>query len=292
MKYTKNIAIGVLALLLILTALKWRSEISGAEMMRGIADRERLKEDSLLSLKLSIDRELRLANEDISKLKGLNTGLDMAVKDARREIVLRQQKIDRLSREANTTAGLRKQLTEAKTFRKNCEDKVNTLLQDNQRLLSRLDEVNVRNGKLETEIQRLNEKLEQGKTLHVQITSLQYFKLKKDRSTIPVTKLRKAKRVTVTAEVAENQLADAGERRIYLVITSPDGKVLGAEGNKFNNQKLKRESRFSQLKILNYENKAETVKLNYDFDKKPKKGNYRFEIFIDGNYAGKQELIL
>jgi hypothetical protein len=102
-----------------------------------------------------------------------------------------------------------------------------------------------------------------------------------------VRRIKLAKRLRVDFELTANELAEPGEKSIYICITPPDGYVLSSnELIPFNFEGT--EMMASAMRKVDYENQSVPVSIFYDgamFEK----GTYKVDIYIDGRHSGSQE---
>ncbi len=103
-----------------------------------------------------------------------------------------------------------------------------------------------------------------------------------------VRRIKMAKRLRVDFELTANELAEPGEKSIYVCITPPDGYVLSSnEVIAFNFEGS--EMMASAMRKVDYENQSVPVSIFYDgaaFEK----GTYKVDIYIDGRHSGSQEV--
>ncbi len=107
-----------------------------------------------------------------------------------------------------------------------------------------------------------------------------------DRSKV-VKRIKQATRLRVDFELTANELAEPGEKSIYICITSPDGYVLSPAEMiffPFEGEDMVA----SAVRKVDYENQSVPVSIFYDgaaFEK----GTYKVDIYIDGRHSGSQE---
>ena len=103
-----------------------------------------------------------------------------------------------------------------------------------------------------------------------------------------VKRIKMAKRLKVDFELAPNELAEPGEKTIYIQITGPDGYMLpAAEVIVFNFEGS--EMMASAKRKVDYENESVPVSIFYDGETFTK-GTYRVDIYIDGRNSGSKEV--
>lgn len=106
----------------------------------------------------------------------------------------------------------------------------------------------------------------------------------------PTEKANKVKRIKTTLMLGENSLIEPGPVNIYCRIAIPEtGKVLTmGTGDTYsfvhNGQRLQ----YSCKTVVNYNNKAENITLNWDLmsDDKAIKGQYRVQLYTDDQFLG------
>ena len=102
-----------------------------------------------------------------------------------------------------------------------------------------------------------------------------------------VRRIKQASRLRVDLELTANELAEPGEKSIYICITAPDGYVLSPEDMILFNFEGE-EMVASAVRKVDYENQSVPVSIFYDgahFEK----GTYKVDIYIDGRLSGTQE---
>ena len=102
-----------------------------------------------------------------------------------------------------------------------------------------------------------------------------------------VRRVKQAARLRVDFELTANELAEPGEKSIYICITAPDGYVLSPEDMILFNFEGD-EMVASAVRKVDYENQSVPVSIYYDgthFEK----GTYTVDIYIDGRHSGSQE---
>ena len=102
-----------------------------------------------------------------------------------------------------------------------------------------------------------------------------------------VRRIRQARRLRVDFELTANELAEPGEKSIYICITPPDGYVLSSnEVIPFNFEGS--EMMASAMRKVDYENQSVPVSIFYD-GSSFESGTYKVDIYVDGRHSGSQE---
>ena len=102
-----------------------------------------------------------------------------------------------------------------------------------------------------------------------------------------VKRIKMAERMRVDFDLTANELAEPGEKCIYVRITGPDGYLLTSSDVILFNFEGD-EMRASAMRKVDYENESVPVSIFYDgaFTK----GTYSVEIYVDGRLSGSKEV--
>ena len=102
-----------------------------------------------------------------------------------------------------------------------------------------------------------------------------------------VKRIKMAERMRVDFDLTANELAEPGEKTIYVRITGPDGYLLASSDVILFNFEGD-EMRASAMRKVDYENESVPVSIFYDgaFTK----GTYTVEIYVDGRLSGSKEV--
>ena len=100
-----------------------------------------------------------------------------------------------------------------------------------------------------------------------------------------VKRIKVASRLRVDFELTANELAEPGEKTIYVCITDPDGYVL-SPADKMIPFTFEGEGRTaSAMRKVSYENESVPVSIFYD-GSAFQKGTYKVDIYIEGRHCG------
>lgn len=106
-----------------------------------------------------------------------------------------------------------------------------------------------------------------------------------------VSRVKNAARLRVDFTLAANDLAEPGERTIYVRITSPDGYVqsnAAAATFEFEGERLT----YTASRDVDYKNEDLGVGIFYNDGSGFTAGTYRVEIYVDGRLAGQNDIVL
>lgn len=104
-----------------------------------------------------------------------------------------------------------------------------------------------------------------------------------------VRNVKRASRLRVDFELTANELAEPGEKKVYIRITPPDGYVLMQDDLFFTFEGEEMDA--SAVRKVDYQNQSVPVSIFYDgahFEK----GTYTVDIYIDGRHSGSQQTYL
>ncbi|MBA3706918.1 MAG: hypothetical protein H0W84_13765 [Bacteroidetes bacterium] len=250
-----------------------------------------LRMDSLLSVKLLVDKELDQAKTEMDSYKGKNSELDKTLVDMDSKLSASKIQVERLVKDNASVNTLRKKLKESQKLRDECQKVVNDYIKDNEKLQAQNNTLNQSMNKLSQEIADLKEKLELAKNLKAYDMAIINYKVS-GKSSKPTIKAKKVNRISATFDLAENAVAEPGYKEIYMIVYDPKGGTVGPQNKKFTNKSSKREQIYSTSKPLEYKNEEVRITMNFDTEQKLNKGKYKIEIYVDGTYSGKKEFVL
>jgi hypothetical protein len=224
-----------------------------------------------------IDKEELQAQKD--KIQGLMTELESAKKNGRVSASL----IAKLQRENETLREIMKgyirQIDELNT--KNTELTANL-----DKTSTELNETKNERDDFKNQATESQEKVKKGQKLQAININSTGMRMKLNDQLEPTTKARNCVQASASFTVAENAIADAGQRTLYMQIIDPDGKPLqGRSGGTVSTENgtvvygAKRE--------INYGNKAVDVTIYYDFNgEEPVNGVYKVKIYSGAELIG------
>jgi hypothetical protein len=259
------------------------------------AQNESLKKDTA-----ALNRALEQAQYLITKYQRDSAALTDNNKDLSEEVVSKKNELAKLYAQLKTE----KNVSAAKL--KELQDKIRDLMDQLSNLEKQNTELREVNAKLESEnvaVIKRNKELATDRQKYkniaqrLQATGLKVEALKKKWLSGKVGTTNKAKDVEairISFSLAENKVADAGEKTVYVKITGPEGVTLtnpGNEGGTFdfeNNQ-----SKYTYKMTVLYEQEAKTAEVTkWSPSKDLKKGKYSIELYCEGFKIGEQNLDL
>ena len=166
-------------------------------------------------------------------------------------------------------------------------DRINKkLVNENTTIRKMITTYKLRAETAEEKSQELSTKVRQGAVIRARDIRL----LALSKSDREVSRASRAERLRVDLVLVGNELAEPGERTVYVQIIGPDGYVLANASNAlfdFEGDKIT----FSAARQVDYQNNDLSVSLFYN-GSGITSGKYRVKIYTDGNLSGSNEIIL
>ena len=239
----------------------------------------------------------------------LNTYDALKVKDSTQAIQVQEQKtkIQTLINQLNSGKKLSAQ--QIYTLKKENE----TLRNIMKGYVKQIDSLNTMNVKLSTDLETKTQELnvtsterdqyraqaEESATLVKKGSKLQALgfnsgalRMKLNNTTEPTNKAKSAIQLKSAFTISANSLAKAGNRRVYLQITTPDGRILQGKENYVVNTDSGNIP-YSDKKDVDYNNENLDVTIYYDLKEgEVVKGNYKIKIICDGQTIGSDSFTL
>lgn len=210
---------------------------------------------------------------------------------ARLEVEKLQRELkDTKTKTAKEIEDLRGQIATLRALLKHYIEEIDRLNKENEALRTENAEIKDRNAQLTTQVQettrqnqQLNERMELAEKLNVTGVTLEALNAKGRTE----KKVKKAKQLMVTFTIPQNNSTPAGEKTIYLRLTTPEGQMLEGGGTfKFEGASLS----CSAKKVIEYGGQEISgIHIYYDVQTALNPGTYTVELFAD-NYrlASKQ----
>lgn len=109
--------------------------------------------------------------------------------------------------------------------------------------------------------------------------------MKKSGAKKAVKKIKDAKLIAVSFNIAKNVTAQNGQRHLYVRVTTPAGGVMGASGSfKYENRTLQ----YSMAKAIEYTGNETPVTMYWNVTETLNPGTYNVSVFADGNMIGQR----
>lgn len=211
-------------------------------------------------------------------------------------------KVQRLVEELKTTKAsnakrineLKKELGVVRTVLKSYIEQVDSLNQENARLVKKNEEVTRKYQEVSrnaTALKTQKENLEKQVTLASKLDAVAISPVALTKRNKTTDRISKAEMLKVDFTISKNITAEAGEKYIFMRILRPDEEALIKDRN--NTFKFEdREINYSIKKIIEYTGEEQNVVMYWNIEEFLSPGTYRVDIFADGNLIGKKEFKL
>ena len=157
---------------------------------------------------------------------------------------------------------------------------------ENVNLRQEISSLNLRADKAEEQAKEFQNKVKQGSILHARDITLVAL----NANDKVISRVSKAAKLRVDFTIGANELAKAGNRPIYLCITSPDGYLLSTDATPtFLYQGVKKG--YSESREVDYQNEDVDVSIFYKGSAFIP-GTYKIELYMDGNKVGGAEIAM
>lgn len=279
-----RIVIVILSVILVaLSALYYgmhRQQMNDYELLQ--ADRDSIQND-LGRLMVDFDN-LQITNDTLSS--SLNTErnrADSLMARLKKERSLSLAKIKQYEKEVGTLRTLMKgyirQIDSLNTLNKR-------LIDENVSYRKEISSANLRADIAEERAAELTNKVQVGSIIKARDIRLSALNSRSK----PVSRVRNAARLLVEFVLSANDLAEPGNRAIYVRITSPDGYVLTTEAMPtfdFEGEQLS----YSAMREVDYQNQDLPVGIYYNSSGFAA-GVYRVDLYCDGRYIGQAQITM
>ncbi len=153
------------------------------------------------------------------------------------------------------------------------------LTEENTRVKGQYEEATRQIEGLNADKQNLSEKV----AIAAQLNATGIAMLAKNKNGKNLDKLKKCRTIQVNFNIARNVTATNGVRTLYVIITKPNGTVLGNGGTfRYENRSLQ----FSMKKAVEYTGEETPVSMFWNVDETLTGGTYKVSIFADGSMIG------
>lgn len=241
-------------------------------------------------------------HEEVNKLfedsKELTKKLEGDVAEMDEEIQAKLTEIKRIKAENDSLVNsgmdkeelnrrLKANLAMVRKLNKQLESKVDELLLENKKLESKNTELTGDLDSVNTINDELSQKVAIASALQVPTPTISSYK-KKNSQAKPWKKTslaRRTNKIEVKFTVMANEITEAGEKKVIMKITAPDGTLLGKldENGASVAVQANGTTTYAAFKAFTYSGAAQEITLDYiTTDTDFKEGSYQVEIFIDG----------
>ena len=286
-----NALYGVLGLLVVVLAVAVYMLLDTRKNLNLVSEDLAEKTAFFQMEKDSLEGELRNIYFRYDTLETNNLELQVEMKQ-------QQEKIERLialqAEDAYKIRMYRKEMETLRSVLRSYIVQIDSLNMKNQELMAMNKQLRNTELRLETEKKRLEEdksQLEEIKDLATTLQASQIDLVLLNKRDKPTQRIRSAIKVRVDFLIRANNVATAGEKKIFLRLIRPDQVVLGSpemEMIESNGDQLPA----SASRVINYENEDLPVSIFWNNDGEIVPGEHQVELFSDGKVIGTASFVL
>ncbi len=290
---TKNILIGILALLLLSSVAGNVYQFFHTKEIIVEKEKTNLVVDSLTIRKDRLEAEYNASISQLEQFKGENEQMDSLLQVAYAKIEDQRKSISHLINENQDYQILQQRFAELKKTTEFYLQEIARLQEENKALKTENTALTVELNQTTSENADLKGKVDVASKLKVggmTINGLSVTGGGKEKTT---DKAKKTERLSINFSIEDNPLAQTGQHTVYIRIVNPDGFVLADAGQsvkKFKSEKGD-DVAYSRSVTVNFDGSKLSKTITWDQDVF-NAGSYKVEIYIDGYYAGSEKLSL
>jgi predicted nucleic acid-binding Zn-ribbon protein len=247
---------------------------SAKNILQSEFDAATAKIDTLTTNNLKLNGALQARNEEIAKRKTEIRAILTKKNASESELKLAQQKIAELAGQVDNYVAEISKLKEENQ----------QLTTDKNNLTAEKNQLTTDKNTLTTEKKNLEDKVDVASTLSASHISIIAIKMRGDKEK-ETDVAKRADHFRISFVIDENRVALSGKKTMYLVVTSPDGKVSAPNGN-FKTRDGG-DVQYTEAIEVNYEQGKVSP---FDFNWKPTSevvpGDYKFDIYNNGFKIG------
>lgn len=281
----KTLTVVIIIAVVLVGLIAWLA-VSLSQQKQANADLEELAELN----KAEMENEYQRFADQYSELK-TSINNDSLVAQLTEEQMKTQQLLEELrsvkASDAREITRLKKELATCRAVIRSYVIEIDSLNRLNQNLMAENTMVKGQYAEATRQIEGLNadkQSLSEKVAIASQLDATAItMKLKTNRGK-ETDKVKKAKTIEVSFQIARNVTAHNGVRTFYVRITTPAGNVLATQGSTFTYEN--RELQYSMKKAIEYTGEETTVTTYWNVNEYLSQGSYQVSIFAEGSMIG------
>ncbi len=253
---------------------------------RSSLNESKLRSESLLSEKLSLEKQIDQFKKELSSLTGKNFELDKLLKDASVKIAEKESQLSNMVRENKKIKDLENELLAVKQLRDELMQEKNQLYQDLQKMKTNNEELDEEIAALSRKNKELEQKFKLLQALNADNFQVETLKGKKDKLTV---NSKKAKKLNLSFDVPQN----VAENINFKIIT-PSGKAIQSDDKRVSIRVLESDVNLT-ASLSPYTGNFEVskrIEMSYKPKEKLRSGVYKIEVYDGVSYLGSCQLRL
>ncbi len=247
------------------------------------SEKESLIEDirAVEEANAQLQAEIQSLNQKIEEISVEVTNLEL-------EIRKRENQIAQLRRQVFKEEELRQQIAELEGI----EEEYNKLLEEKQELQGELQALKEELSQQKQQYEYLTEEVEEAAYLGAYNICAHHFRERWLCRPVAMEVARRIDLTTVSFEIGENLLVEPAEKDVHLLMIDPEGNVVNPSADTFTIEETGETSYFTHHAVIEYDHQPVPLNFDIEHDNSLESGNYRMEVYIDGEYARSKEFVL
>lgn len=249
--------------------------------------------DTMSARRQELETEIAQVTGELDQFRGRSAEMDSLLADADRKIEEQRKQISGLIEQKKDYQILQARYADLQKLKNSYLEEIDRLMAENKELKYQNTTLSVQVDKLGEEKADLSEKVAYASALKIQNVRLTPYKTMSKGKLKEVDKASKADRISIKFTVLPNKLSDNGPKTAYVRIINPNGLVVAdvSEATKKFATREGKEMPFSRQMTFDYDGTASTREINWE-QEVFSQGTYKIEIYIDGDYAGGESVVL
>jgi myosin heavy subunit len=274
-------------------------------------------------LKGELEKQYYQALQDLEKQRGDNKSLNDQIETMKVELKTSKDRIAKMLGDSKNLVGAKKEMASLRTqvdgylaeiskLKEENQKLVNTnttLTQEKKELVTNLDEQKKTNEelvtaktvlisekeKLATENTVLSKKVNIASVVKVANIQVNGFKVRSNGKEVDKNRAKVIDGLKICFDATDNNVVEQGVEQFYIRIINPNGETQALENmgsgvlvNQANNEQIK----YTSLKGVKYENKAQNTCMNWQPNIPFQQGTYTVEVYNKGYLAGSSTFAL
>jgi myosin heavy subunit len=275
-------------MLLLLAALLFSIGLNIFQLQSGRTTVETydIKLDSMIEVRVTLERELSSLEMELEKYRGISDNLDSLLNDANSKIALQEQKIRGLlasEKDSKKLAEkLKAELESLRSLRDDYLERIDQLITENNVLRSQNEQLNASVQQLSDEKRNLQSKVQTASELKVEYVKVSSFKRKSSGKHTETSIAKRTNKIDACFTILDNKITPVGDKMVYIVITEPGGKILaGYTKSEFVDETGKTVMASASSKVY-YDGSKQNLCLAYENEERIlTAGTYGIDIYIE-----------
>jgi predicted nuclease with TOPRIM domain len=258
-----------------------------------VSEKMTMQMDTLTARKIELEKEFTTVSTELDQFRGRSAEMDSLLAEADLKIEEQRKQISGLIEQKKDYQILQARYADLQKLKNTYLEEIDRLMAENKELKYQNVTLSVKVDKLGEEKAELSEKVAYASALKIQNVRLTPFKIMAKGKQKEVEKANKADRISIKFTVLPNKLSENGPKTAYVRIINPAGLVIAdvSESTKKFGTRDGKELPYSRQITFDYDGTASTREVNWE-QEAFSTGTYKIEIYIDGDYAGGESVVL